>query len=521
MSQVISEAMKRHEGAATRGGQTDMTAWAQALQERINQAVAQMPTREEVAKFQETARAAERSAASRREEARAARMQTITTLKGDALRTDVQENGRPIGRINARLNSDRLFRTVLGMTHRDQREIPFAVDADGRLHSPRSSDRAVVQSLNLAGSMPAEGISVRAVKDWVVATRKDPSGVTFGIARPMGDDLRDLRRVTARNFGLGFAFIALVFAGSVPLARGMTRNLGTLMDGVQRLSRGDLGARVSVRSRDEFGRLGAAFNQMAENLSAHEKLMVEQERIRRELEVCRQIQNEMLPHQPLRLGLAEVMGVSIPAREVGGDFFNYFALPDGEIALLVGDVSGKGVAAALLMANVQATLRARLPLEQDLARLADMLDRDLEQNTPPEVYLTLFVGILDPHRRQLRYVSAGHNTQFLLHARGGLERLASTGRPLGLLAGNGYEERTVTLDAGDSLFFYTDGMVEVENEAGDIMGSDRLEQLLTESPSTEIDALLARIAEAIRAFRGKAEPRDDATMMALRFGGTA
>ena len=110
--------------------------------------------------------------------------------------------------------------------------------------------------------------------------------------------------------------------------------------------------------------------------------MVEQERLRRELELSRLIQTEMLPRAPLRSGAAEIAGVSIPGPEVGGDFFNYFVLPDGRLALLVGDVSGKGVSAALLMANVQATLRARLPHETDLARLADRLDRELDRTRP-------------------------------------------------------------------------------------------------------------------------------------------
>ncbi len=257
---------------------------------------------------------------------------------------------------------------------------------------------------------------------------------------------------------------------------------------------------------------------MAENVAAHQQLVVQQERIRRELELCRLIQNEMLPHHPLRLGLAEVKGVSIPAREVGGDFFNYFVLPGGEVALLVGDVSGKGVGAALLMANVQATLRARLPLEQDLAQLADALDRDLEENTPPEVYLTLFVGIVDTQRRELRYVNAGHNPQFVLRTNGGFERMDSTGRPLGLLAGAGYEEITLPLDEGDILFFYTDGMVEAENERGDFLGADRLEAALASSPRPDVDSVLVHVENTVRAFRGETELSDDATMMALRFG---
>jgi len=181
-------------------------------------------------------------------------------------------------------------------------------------------------------------------------------------------------------------------------------------------------------------------------------------------------------------------------------------------------VSGKGVGAALLMANVQATLRARLPLEQDLAKLADGLDRDLEANTPIEVYSTLFVGIVDTKRRELRYVNAGHNSQFVLRKQGGFERLASTGRPLGLLAGAGYEEIALPLEDGDVLFFYTDGMLEAENEAGEFLGTERLEAALASSPGTDVDTILTHVEETVRAFRGTAELSDDATMMALRFG---
>ena len=321
------------------------------------------------------------------------------------------------------------------------------------------------------------------------------------------------------NFAVGFGLIALVFVASIPLAGGMTRNLRTLMDGVKRLSAGDLSARVELKSHDEFGRLGAAFNQMAENVAAHQQLVVQQERIRRELELCRLIQNEMLPRHPLRLGLAEVKGVSIPAREVGGDFFNYFVLPGGEVALLVGDVSGKGVGAALLMANVQATLRARLPLEQDLAQLADALDRDLEQNTPPEVYLTLFVGIVDTQRRELRYVNAGHNPQFVLRTDGGFERMDSTGRPLGLLAGRRLRRGQAAARRGRHRSSSTRTAWSRRRTSGGISWAataSRRPWPRAPGPTSTRSSCTSRTPCA--RFRGETELSDDATMMALRFG---
>jgi len=227
----------------------------------------------------------------------------------------------------------------------------------------------------------------------------------------------------------------------------------------------------------------------------------------------------MLPRMPLRLGAAEIKGVSIPAREVGGDFFNYFALADGRLALLVGDVSGKGVSAALLMANVQATLRARLPHETNLAQLAAQLDREIDQTTPGAVYLTLFVAILDTDGQKLRYVNAGHNPQFVLHADGGLHAMPATGLPIALYPGQPYQEAIVPVCAGDLIFFYTDGLLEAENEAGDMFGADRLQSLLAAEQAHGTDAILQRVEDAVTRFRGTAEPFDDATMMVLRVDG--
>jgi len=310
--------------------------------------------------------------------------------------------------------------------------------------------------------------------------------------------------------------IALAFVGIIPISHRMTQHLTRLTHGVRQLASGDFRTRVPVRSKDEFGALAGAFNQMAEDLERHEALAVEQERMQRELELSRLIQTEMLPRTSLRSGPAEIGGVSIPAREVGGDFFNYFVLPDGRLALLVGDVSGKGVSAALLMANIQATLRARLPHETDLALLADRLDRELDKNTPGAVYLTLFLAILETDGTLLRYVNAGHNPQFVLRQHGGIEPLGSTGMPIALYAGHGYTESAVALAAGDLLFFYTDGLVETENERGEMFGAERLQTLLSAEQAQSVDTVLHRVEAQVTAFRGKAEPFDDATMMALR-----
>jgi sigma-B regulation protein RsbU (phosphoserine phosphatase) len=211
----------------------------------------------------------------------------------------------------------------------------------------------------------------------------------------------------------------------------------------------------------------------------------------------------------------------VPCREVGGDFFNYFPLPSGELALLVGDVSGKGISAALLMANIQATLRARLPLGGSLANLVDAIDHDVHENTPPEVYLTLFVGVLDRSGRTLRYVNAGHNPQFVRRADGTLEQMHATGLPVGLLPGRGYEQQSVDLGGSDLLFFYTDGTVEIVNESGEFFGYERLAEVIGRNRALGVEEILAEVEAELRRFRGTVEPADDATMMAVRLAPAA
>jgi serine phosphatase RsbU (regulator of sigma subunit) len=442
----------------------------------------------------------------------------LVRVDGGRLEVAVTQDGQVVGTASAMLNLRRMLQTVFAFARRDLGEIPFALDTEGVLHNPDEDQRRTLESFGAAalGRAATDGRPRRA-GDWLIVAREHPSGMIFGIARPIGESLREIRRASLRNLLLGLLVIAVALIGIVPISHRMTRHLTSLDAGVRQLATGDFRARVPVRSRDEFGSLAAAFNQMAEDLERHQALVVERERLQRELELSRQIQMAMLPQGSLRLGPAEIKGISIPAREVGGDFFNYFALDAHRLGLLVGDVSGKGVSAALLMANVQATLRARLANGASLAELAADLDGEIDRATPGAVYLTLFMGVLDASRGELRYVNAGHNPQFVLHAAGGVESMAATGLPIALYPGQPYVEHAVPVHPGDLVFFYTDGLVEAENANGEMFGSERLQQLLAELQLQEIDALLERVESAVRQFRGPTEPFDDATMMALRF----
>jgi serine phosphatase RsbU (regulator of sigma subunit) len=438
--------------------------------------------------------------------------------------SEVHREGTLVGRVRAQVSSGQILRHVLTRTQRKQGEIPFAFDSEGKMHTADPGDQPRLESLPVPSSFSRKDAPPQqqaTAGNWIIVTRKDAgSGMTFGIARPIGQRLDEIRRTAVRNLGYGLGMVCLAFIGILPLSGRMTRNLTTLTHGAEQLARGDLQTRVDIKSGDEIGKLAQAFNRMAQDLSENQKHLVEQERMRKELEMCRKIQEELLPRKPLRSGLVEVQGVSIPAREVGGDFFNYFPMPDGRVALLIGDVSGKGLPAALLMANLQATIRARLPLEPDLAKLAGELDWEIQSGTPQEVYLTLFISILDTKQRILNYVNAGHNSQFVLHADGSVERLESTGRPLGLLPGAGYASREVQLKDGDSLFFYTDGLVETENAREEEFGMERLERLLLQERERGFESILANVEKVACEFRGDVEAADDATMVLVRIGKT-
>lgn len=452
----------------------------------------------------------------------APKMTRTSTLVGNKLDVKVSQDGKVVSQANATIDLENVLATVFSPTRRERGEVAFAVGTDGRVYTATDADRKTAESLG-AVARPDGPLGKTVLPDWVVFTQADPSGsgLRFGIARPVGDSLDALKRTAGRNAALGLLLISVAIVGVVPLSGRLTRNLTALTEGVDRIAHGDYRARVPVRSKDEIGDLALAFNKMAEDVEHHKQSAVEQERLRRELELGRQIQNDMLPREPMVFGLSEVQGVSIPAREVGGDFFNYFALENGHVALIVGDVSGKGVGAALLMANIQASLRTRLALGQSLADIAEAIDRDLAGTATTRLYVTLFLGVFDPATRRLSYVNAGHNPQFVLRPNQPIESMEATGIPIGLLAGRGYEQRKVNLASGDLLFFYTDGCVETENEADEMFGNSRLETLLvsiaTMGPVTP-ERVLQQVEQSVTAFRGTREPFDDATMMAVRIG---
>jgi phosphoserine phosphatase RsbU/P len=251
-----------------------------------------------------------------------------------------------------------------------------------------------------------------------------------------------------------------------------------------------------------------------ENATLHIELL-EKQRMEQELQLGREIQSRLLPQPPVDVMETDLAALSVPCYEVGGDYFDFIELPDGDIGLAIGDVSGKGVSAALIMSSVQAALRVAAPIEDDLARLVQRLNALIYRSARGRKYATFFFGRYTPRTGQLRFVNAGHNPPFIASGTE-LTALPSTGKPIGILPDSRYEEATVTLPPGSTLFLYTDGLNEAADPTEDEFGMDRLRDLFAAEHATPAVEIPGRVVDAVTRFERGAQATDDKTIVVLR-----
>jgi serine phosphatase RsbU (regulator of sigma subunit) len=241
----------------------------------------------------------------------------------------------------------------------------------------------------------------------------------------------------------------------------------------------------------------------------------ERERIEQELHVARQIQRELLPEVNPQLDGWEVTTYYEPAREVGGDFYDFLEFEDGRLGLVVGDATGKGMPAALVMATTRGMLRAVVQSlgspGEVLARVNDALVTDI----PPNMFVTCLYAILDPKSGSLRYANAGHDLPYLRHHGGDAEELMARGLPLGLMPNVRYEEKVAALAPGDNALFYSDGLVEAHDPQREMFGFARLRGLVAEH--AEEGSLVDFLMEELYTFVGEGwEQEDDITLLTLK-----
>ena len=304
---------------------------------------------------------------------------------------------------------------------------------------------------------------------------------------------------------LGVVVAAVVGASMAWSVIAPVRNMRELM---RRMSLRDFSQPVQVDNNDELGELATEINQTAAELARlHEMSQAE-------LRIARDIQLTLLPDKVPELPGWEVTKHYQPAREVGGDFYDFMELPDGRLGLVVGDVADKGVPAALVMTTTRSIMRVVGQQSASPGQVLEQMNTLLCPDIPPNMFVTCLYAILDPQSGRIQYANAGHDLPYWRNSRGVAE-LRATGMPLGLMAGITYEEKEMTLEPGESILLHSDGMAEAHNPHREMFGFPRLKELMAKHPGGAglIDVLLAELAR----FTGEDwEQEDDVTLVTLQ-----
>lgn len=250
-------------------------------------------------------------------------------------------------------------------------------------------------------------------------------------------------------------------------------------------------------------------NQIEEEASA--RGMLEQE-----MNIARDIQMDLLPKSFPKVDGIDMFGFTVPARHVGGDCYDVIELGEGRMAVTIGDVSGKGTPAAILMANLQAAVRALSESHVPPTRLVERVNRLVYGYTEESVFITFFYCVLDTRTGEVDYVNAGHNPPYVLRADGTKEHLRDGGLVIGIVPGADYDQGHTTLGPGDDLVLYTDGITEATNPNGEMFGEERLEDLLVEHRGDSARDIEENVYSSLRDFTAGASQTDDLTMMVVK-----
>jgi phosphoserine phosphatase RsbU/P len=309
----------------------------------------------------------------------------------------------------------------------------------------------------------------------------------------------------------------------VQLSRSITGAVHELYEGTQHIKEGDFSYRIPVKGNDQLAELTSSFNTMTQNLGRLIVVAKEKERLESELAIAREVQQQLFPKDVPFAKTLELKGVCSPARMVSGDYYDFMPVSEHSLAFAIGDVAGKGISAALLMATIQSTMRTQLgtpsngsaPKLLSTAAMVSTLNKQLYANTTPEKYATFYFALYEESTHSLTYTNAGHLSPMLVRE-GDVQMLDSTGTVVGAFPVARYEERTVPLEHGDILVAYTDGIVEPENAYGEMYGEDRLKEMVLKYSGADSSEIIARTMEAVIEWTGSSELQDDMTMVVAR-----
>ncbi len=308
----------------------------------------------------------------------------------------------------------------------------------------------------------------------------------------------------------------------VSLTRTITGTVNEVYEGTRRVSQGDFSHRIRVEGSDQLAGLGESFNQMTAQLEQLIQVAKEKERIEAEIEIARGVQSQLFPKTMPTPARLRITGLCRPARSVSGDYYDCQQLSGSRLAIALGDVAGKGISAALLMASLQASLRGQLREAEEWpgshcqpSRIVGRLNQHLHANTSAEKFATFFFAIYDDETGLMTYTNAGHLPPILVRA-GKATPLEVTGMVVGAFPQAHYEERTLQLEPGDLLIAFSDGVTEPENEFGEMFGDHRFAETIAQCAGLEPQQVAETIADAAVKFTGSAELQDDLTLLVAR-----
>ncbi len=332
--------------------------------------------------------------------------------------------------------------------------------------------------------------------------------------------------VFGQSMLFGFLLVAVLFlimeagalAAALALTRTVTGAVHNLYEGTQRVTHGDFSHRIHVQGNDQLATLSTSFNSMTENLERLFHVEKEKERLESELVIAREVQNQLFPKNTPTMRTMELTGICNPARMVSGDYYDFVCMDKKRVAFALGDVAGKGISAALLMASIQSIMRTQLSESKGdfcTSSAVALLNRQLYASTSAEKYATFYFGVYDEDKRILSYTNAGHLPPILFRGETYSE-LEVTGTVVGAFPAIRYEHRELALLPGDILLAYTDGIAEPENAYGEEFGVERLSDIVMRHKNAASPEIIARVMEAVGQWSTAAEQPDDMTILLAR-----
>jgi sigma-B regulation protein RsbU (phosphoserine phosphatase) len=406
---------------------------------------------------------------------------------------------------------------------------PMVGVAGGDTTTPETTNETGLLN-NLSNVMQFRDWSTGEVGTMLVNTRLSVAELYDTISSAEGSVGRTVRQgLLLLLFVIGTLFLIIEFIALIAgfaLAKSITGSVHALFTGTERVRQGDFTHKIAVASDDQLGELAGSFNSMTASIEDLLQQAAEKKRLEEELRIAHEIQMSLLPQGPLTMPGLSVTALCVPAREVGGDYYDFLPLDDHRVGVLIADVSGKGTSAALYMAELKGLVLSLSEIHSSPRALLVAANRIIAKHLDARSFITMTYAVIDLRSRTMTYARAGHTPLIYVPANGVVPRraqiLAPDGLVLGLKIDNGemfdrlLEEETIPLNPGDLYLFFTDGISEAMNAYDDCFGETRLGQLAETHAHMRSDELRERVLREIAAFVGDAPQHDDMTMILLK-----